>query len=75
MSVVEPSAQYYTNTSSNSSVGGNDEDGDEEEGISKIRVPRQKHIPVSKSQLVDAILSDMFNHPQDDAHHFRLLTS
>ncbi|XP_068501047.1 uncharacterized protein [Phaseolus vulgaris] len=82
MSVAEPSSQYkyqqqnyYTNTSKNPGVGGDDNGGDEEDGISKIRVPRQKHIPVSKSQLVDAILSVMFNQPQDDAHHFRLLTS
>ncbi|KAL9323257.1 hypothetical protein ACSQ67_011310 [Phaseolus vulgaris] len=82
MSVAEPSSQYkyqqqnyYTNTSRNPGVGGDDNGGDEEDGISKIRVPRQKHIPVSKSQLVDAILSVMFNQPQDDAHHFRLLTS
>ncbi|CAK8535544.1 unnamed protein product [Lathyrus sativus] len=40
---------------------------------SKIQVPRQKHIPVSKSQLRDAILSIMLH--QDAAHHFRLLTS
>ncbi|WVY99614.1 hypothetical protein V8G54_025684 [Vigna mungo] len=81
MSVVEPSSQYkyqqqnnFTSISRNPSVGG-DDDGDEEEGISKIGVPRQKHIPVSKSQLVDAILSIMFNQSQDVAHHFRLLTS
>ncbi|XP_004488967.1 uncharacterized protein [Cicer arietinum] len=49
-------------------------DDEEEVGISKIQVPRQKHIPVSKSQLLDAILSLMLN--QDTtAHHFRLLTS
>lgn len=50
-----------------------DDDDDEEVGISKIQVPRQKHIPVSKSQLLDAILSNMLH--QDTAHHFRLLTS
>ncbi|KAG2370937.1 uncharacterized protein HKW66_Vig0211110 [Vigna angularis] len=81
MSVVEPSSQYQyqqqnylTSISRNPSVGG-DDDGDEEEGISKIGVPRQKHIPVSKSQLLDAILSIMFNQSQDVSHHFRLLTS
>jgi len=50
-----------------------DDDEEEEVGISKIQVPRQKHIPVSKSQLLDAILSNMLH--QDTAHHFRLLTS
>ncbi|XP_045807112.1 uncharacterized protein LOC123899896 isoform X1 [Trifolium pratense] len=47
---------------------------DGEVGISKIQVPRQKHIPVSKSQLLDAILSNIML-DQDAAHHFRLLTS
>ncbi|KAI4355916.1 hypothetical protein L6164_004641 [Bauhinia variegata] len=52
------------------------EEEKEEVGISKIQVPRQKHIPVSKSQLLDAILSVMFkSEEQDDIDHFRLLTS
>ncbi|KAK7270592.1 hypothetical protein RJT34_25881 [Clitoria ternatea] len=73
MSVVEPSSQqimtnYYINQNGNG-------DGEEEVGISKIQVPRQKHIPVSKSQLLDAIHSIMFDQHQEDAHHFRLLTS
>ncbi|KAG4961698.1 hypothetical protein AAZX31_13G353800 [Glycine max] len=77
MSVVESSSQYQyqqqqqqsTTTDYYPSV----RDDEEGEGISKIRVPRQKHIPVSKSQLLDAIILSI----QDDidAHHFRLLTS
>ncbi|KAK7389349.1 hypothetical protein VNO78_24274 [Psophocarpus tetragonolobus] len=70
MSVVEPSSQSKYEL---------EEEEEEEEGISKIRVPRQKHISVSKFQLVDAILSFMFNQPDAiadaDAHYFRLLTS
>jgi hypothetical protein len=57
----------------NSSKNKKDKDDDGEVGISKIQVPRQKHIPVSKSQLLDAILSIMLD--QDVAPHFRLLTS
>lgn len=69
---------YHENPSPNTnSVRDGDVDDDEEGvGISKIQVPRQKHIPISKSHLLDAILSNMFNQDQDDdAHHFRLLTS
>ncbi|KAK7325345.1 hypothetical protein VNO77_29507 [Canavalia gladiata] len=85
MSVVEPSSQhqhqqsmnnYYQNKVPGVRDDEQDEDEDEDEvGISKVQVPRQKHIPVSKSQLLDAILSTMFNQHQDDAHHFHLLTS
>lgn len=87
MSVVEQSSQhqhqqstsnYYTNVRDDDDDDDDDDGDDEEVGISKIEVPRQKYIPVSKSQLVDAILSTMFNqqHQHDmDAHHFRLLTS
>jgi hypothetical protein len=61
------------NTNNSSSKNKKDKDDDGEVGISKIQVPRQKHIPVSKSQLLDAILSIMLD--QDVAPHFRLLTS
>ncbi|XP_022149396.1 uncharacterized protein LOC111017815 isoform X2 [Momordica charantia] len=55
--------------------------GDEDKGISKIPVPRHKHIPVSKPQLLDAILFTFFqsnqNHDDDDpeAQLFLLLSS
>lgn len=53
-----------------------DDDEDEEVGISKMQVPRQKYIPVSKSELVDAIVSMMFkSDDQDDVQHLRLLAS
>ncbi|XP_054780893.1 uncharacterized protein LOC129288382 [Prosopis cineraria] len=53
-----------------------DEDDDEEVGISKLQVPRQKYIPVSKSELLDAIISMKFkSDDQDGIHHFRLLAS
>ncbi|KAI5414321.1 uncharacterized protein LOC127087673 isoform X3 [Lathyrus oleraceus] len=51
----------------------NNNNNKEVKSTSKIQVPRQKHIPVSKSQLLEAILSIMLH--QDAAHHFRLLTS
>ncbi|XP_020232210.1 uncharacterized protein LOC109812630 isoform X2 [Cajanus cajan] len=81
MSLVEPPYQQSSSTTTNSKSKNprdhDDDDDDDEVGISKIQVPRQKHIPVSKSQLLDAILSTMFNQIQHDAdaHHFRLLTS
>ncbi|XP_027339738.1 uncharacterized protein LOC113853530 isoform X2 [Abrus precatorius] len=85
MSVVDPSSlhqhqqctsNYYPVVRDDQQDHEHDHDDDEEEvGISKIQVPRQKHIPVSKSQLLDAILSIIFHQRHDDAHHFRLLTS
>ncbi|KAH1073832.1 hypothetical protein J1N35_026160 [Gossypium stocksii] len=57
----------------------NDEDEDEEEeekpGISRIQVPRQKYIPVSKAELLDAIVSSLFESRDEDARQFRLLSS
>lgn len=74
------SSNYCENPTPNNNNNNNsdaDEDDEEEVGISKIQVPRQKHIPVSKSQLLDSILSTLFiqDQDQDAAHHFRLLTS
>ncbi|XP_062154881.1 uncharacterized protein LOC133862961 isoform X2 [Alnus glutinosa] len=56
------------------------EQNEEDEGISMstIQVPRQKYIPVSKAELLDAIVLMMFESQQDDgddAHHFLLLSS
>ncbi|KAF6147936.1 hypothetical protein GIB67_038079 [Kingdonia uniflora] len=48
------------------------EDGDERE-ISGIRVPRQKYIPVSKKDILDALLS-MFHSPQE-TEDFRRFSS
>ncbi|XP_006349583.1 uncharacterized protein [Solanum tuberosum] len=45
----------------------------ENEGISGIKVPRQRYIAASKSQLLDAITTTMFNSP-DEAHQFRHLS-
>lgn len=42
----------------------------ENEGVSGIKVPRQRYIAASKSQLLDAITTTMFNSP-DEAHQFR----
>lgn len=55
-----------------------DEDEDEDDvGISKIQVPRQKYIPVSKSEILDALVSMMFKSDEedDDVYQFRLLAS
>ncbi|XP_022757663.1 uncharacterized protein LOC111304903 [Durio zibethinus] len=59
----------------------NEEDEEEEEeeeekpGISRIQVYRQKYIPVSKAELLDAIVSRLFDSQDEDARHFRLLSS
>ena len=57
------------------------EEEEEEEGvsISRIKVPRQKYIPVSKAELLDAIVLKMFQSQQDngdgDTQQFLLLSS
>ncbi|XP_050203845.1 uncharacterized protein LOC126653893 [Mercurialis annua] len=51
-----------------------DEEEEDERGISKIRVSREKYIPVSKTELLDAIISKFFD-SQDDADHFLKLSS
>ncbi|KAG6725830.1 hypothetical protein I3842_02G050600 [Carya illinoinensis] len=58
----------------------NKKQGEEEEeriSISKLQVPRQKYIPVSKAELLDAIVSMMFESQKDgdDSHEFLLLSS
>ncbi|XP_049365213.1 uncharacterized protein LOC125830040 isoform X2 [Solanum verrucosum] len=58
-----------TKPSSSSSSSGSPEN----EGISGIKVPRQRYIAASKSQLLDAITTTMFTSP-DEAHQFRLLS-
>ncbi|WCJ22563.1 hypothetical protein M5689_004647 [Euphorbia peplus] len=50
------------------------EDDDDEKGIPKIRVARQTYIPVSKSELLEAIVLKLFDSP-DDANQFLLLSS
>ena len=58
-----------------------EEEEEEEEGvsISRIKVPRQKYIPVSKAELLDAIVLKMFQSQQDngdgDTQQFLLLSS
>ncbi|XVF33042.1 hypothetical protein REPUB_Repub17cG0134200 [Reevesia pubescens] len=47
----------------------------EKPGISRIQVSRQKYIPVSKAELLDAIVSRLFDSRDEDARHFRLLSS
>ncbi|CAN0885015.1 hypothetical protein LINGRAHAP2_LOCUS15000 [Linum grandiflorum] len=51
-----------------------DYEEDDEKGISRIRVPRQKYIPVSKADILDAILLKFFD-SQDDADQFLNLSS
>ncbi|KAJ8898768.1 hypothetical protein K2173_005095 [Erythroxylum novogranatense] len=55
-----------------------EEDDDEEEderGISKVQVSRQKYIPVSKAELLDAIVLKLLDHFQDDVEQFLHLSS
>lgn len=53
----------------------------QDKDISRIPVPRHKHIPVSKAQLLDAIVSTFFNsnhgddHDHHDTQHFLLISS
>ncbi|CAK7348585.1 unnamed protein product [Dovyalis caffra] len=55
-----------------------DEEQEEEKGISKIQVSREKYIPVSKTELLDAVLLNLFdsqNDDNDEANQFLLLSS
>ncbi|XP_062008911.1 uncharacterized protein LOC133725605 isoform X1 [Rosa rugosa] len=54
-----------------------DEDEDEEDqAISKIPVPRQKYIPVSKAELLDGVVSNLFRDENgDDLEQLLLLSS
>ncbi|KAK8980916.1 hypothetical protein V6N11_059609, partial [Hibiscus sabdariffa] len=52
-----------------------EEEEDEKPGISRIQVSRQKYIPVSKVELLDAIVSRLFDSREEDARQFRLLAS
>lgn len=54
--------------------GDQDEEEEEQISISRIQVPRQKYISVSKVELLDAIVSVMF-HSQDDSDQFLLIAS
>ncbi|XP_021690736.2 uncharacterized protein LOC110672303 isoform X2 [Hevea brasiliensis] len=51
-----------------------EQEEEDEKGISKIRVARQKYIPVSKAEILDAIILKLFE-SQDDANEFLLLSS
>ncbi|KAE8703616.1 putative plastid-lipid-associated protein 10 [Hibiscus syriacus] len=54
----------------------NDDDDEEEKpGIYRIQVSRQKYIPVSKAELLDAVVSRLFDSREEDARQFRLLAS
>ncbi|GLU00925.1 hypothetical protein SLE2022_182590 [Rubroshorea leprosula] len=55
--------------------GGEDEEEEEEPGISRIQVPRQRYIQVSKAELLDAIVLKLFDSEDDDVHHFLRLSS
>ncbi|XP_058780348.1 uncharacterized protein LOC131653994 isoform X2 [Vicia villosa] len=73
VSVASEASHEHQDGQSENLNSNNNNSSKEVKTTSKIQVPRQKHIPVSKSQLLDAILSIMLH--QDAAHHFRLLTS
>ncbi|XP_075108384.1 uncharacterized protein LOC107828472 isoform X2 [Nicotiana tabacum] len=57
-------------TKPSSSSSSSSDDTPESEGISGIKVPRQRYIAASKSQLLGAITSTMFNSPEE-ADQFR----
>ncbi|KAH7578146.1 hypothetical protein JRO89_XS01G0346000 [Xanthoceras sorbifolium] len=57
----------------NKDVSPQDQEG-EGISISRIQVPRQKYIAVSKTELLDAVVSTMF-HSQDDKDQFLLISS
>ncbi|KAK6793846.1 hypothetical protein RDI58_007299 [Solanum bulbocastanum] len=65
---TKPSSSSSNSSGSNSSSSSNG--SPENEGISRIKVPRQRYIAASKSQLLDAITTTMFNSP-DEANQFR----
>lgn len=55
------------------------EEVEEDHGISKIPVPRQKYIPVSKAELLDGVVLNLFKdsngEDDDDLQSFLLLSS
>ncbi|KAK2649890.1 hypothetical protein Ddye_017379 [Dipteronia dyeriana] len=51
------------------------QDQDEGISISRIQVPRQKYITVSKTELLDAIVSTMFHSEDHDKDQFLLISS
>lgn len=55
--------------------GGEEYEEEEGKGISRIRVSRQKYIPVSKAELLDGIISNMFDADDDDTERFLLLST
>ncbi|CAH2057637.1 unnamed protein product [Thlaspi arvense] len=55
--------------------GAGDDESEEEEGISSIHVPREKYISVSKSDLVDGIVTTLLDSKDGDADIFLLLAS
>ncbi|XP_021897198.1 uncharacterized protein LOC110814140 isoform X3 [Carica papaya] len=79
LEAIESDTQSDNNSLNNRNtkmnVGNPRADDDEEEGISKIRVPRQKYIPVSKSELLDGIISALFDSKDEDANQFLLFSS
>lgn len=55
--------------------GGDEEEEEEEAGISRIQVPRQRYIQVSKAELLDAVVLKLFDSEDDDVDHFLRLSS
>lgn len=55
--------------------GVEDDDSEEEEGISSIHVSREKYINVSKSDLVNGIVTKLLDPQDGDADIFLLLSS
>ncbi|KAJ8527505.1 hypothetical protein K7X08_000012 [Anisodus acutangulus] len=68
----KPPTDYFRPIETKPSTSTSD-DTTENEGISGIKVPRQRYIAASKSQLLDVITTTMFTSP-DEAHQFRHLS-
>lgn len=51
-----------------------DDEDEEDQAISKVPVPRQKYIPVSKAELLDGVVSKLFPDDDGDLEQFLLLS-
>ncbi|KAL6137292.1 hypothetical protein ACLB2K_062584 [Fragaria x ananassa] len=51
-----------------------DDEDEEDQAISKVPVPRQKYIPVSKAELLDGVVSKLFRDDGGDLEQFLLLS-
>ncbi|KAL6144318.1 hypothetical protein ACLB2K_055012 [Fragaria x ananassa] len=71
----QPDATSFTEAlkKQNDVASRNNED-DDDQAISKVPVPRQKYIPVSKAELLDGVVSKLFPDDDGDLEQFLLLS-